>query len=211
MNTIVNNAYGLIDCLEEETYEVLGYLVDPDCGATKVRLMRNPDYIAGSTKPENKYPFKCDMYPNILNNSKKVRDERTGGWKYGLYDENLPRDAVYRPKCIRLYFEQEGTEGGYFTAYLCNYIMKKGKTVWQKFVEDMSQQLQKGGMNITNTLMEMTRQTFTVWLYRNPKYKDKQVCYTEKDYLYWASQEAQRGEADEEYKKLKAARKAAKK
>lgn len=184
MNTTINNRYDLLDALETETYTARSFDVVPENGEQTVTLM--------TSEPGSKYPFKCNLYNPRRNDSRRVYDERKGEYVNTLYDDSQAPDAIIRPAAIQLFFQR--ADGGVFSAYLANYIDKHGIPAWNKFVDTISDQT-KGdtlGMNITQVLAYLTKHPFRVYVYNNPKYKDKQVCYTERDYLYWQGIELER-------------------
>lgn len=183
-STIIRDNYDLLDALESETYSSAAYAFVPESGEQTVKLMRAE---AGS-----KYPFKCDVYPPTRNDSKRVWNERKGQYDNALWDQDQAPDAIIRPKAIKLYFQND--KGGYFTAYLANYVDRLGIPAWNKFVDTIADQTQGEtlGMNITQVLNYLVDHPFKVYPYNNPKYKEKQVCYTEHDYLYWKAQEDER-------------------
>lgn len=177
MNTTINNRYDLLDALECETYTAHSFDIVPENGEQTVTLM--------ASEPGSKYPFKCNLYNPRRNDSKRVWDARKGEWKNALYDEDQAPDAIVKPAAIQLFFQRE--DGGCFSAYLANYLDKYGVPAWNRFVDTIADQTsgETMGMNITQVLAYLTKHPFKVYAYDNPKYKDKQVCYTERDYLYW--------------------------
>lgn len=176
-NTIIRNDYNLLDALECETYTARSFDVVPENGVQTVKLMKAE---AGS-----KYPFKCNLYNPRRNDSKRVWNERKGEWVNALYDQDQAPEAIVKPACIQLFFQRE--DGGVFSAYLANYLDRNGVPAWNKFVDTIADQTsgETMGFNITQVLAYLVDHPFKVYAYDNPKYKDKQVCYTEKDYLYW--------------------------
>ena len=191
-NTIIRNDYDLLDALETQTYTASGFDITPENGEQVVKLIANPHYVAGSKEPEKKYPFKCNLYNPRRNDSRRTWNERKGEYVNGLWDDQQAPDAIVKPACIQLFFQR--ADGGRFTAYLANYVDRNGDAAWNKFVDAICDQTQNetACMNITQVLAYLVNHEFKVYAYNNPKYKDKQVCYTQKDYLYWEAQELDR-------------------
>ena len=201
-NITINDRYDLLDALETQTYSARNFDIIPENGEQEVTLV--------AAEAGSKYPFKCNLYNPRRNDSRKVWDARKGEYRNELYDPDQAPDAIVRPAAIQLFFQR--ADGGMFSAYLANYTDKYGVPAWNRFVDTICDQThgETMRMNITQVLTYLTKHSFKVYVYDNPKYKDKQVCYTERDYQYWVVQEQERKHREQAAEKRAAARRKAK-